>query len=163
MLIAVAICLASLACSASDLQNSRLTPGSVSAAVSQTNIHVTICVRGYTKTVRPPAYYTNRLKKVQIKEYGYSDTNPKHYEEDHLISLSIGGNATDKRNLWPQPRDTEWSAAKKDKLEFVLFKMVCAGEISLDRAQREMATDWIAAYKQYVSAHSKYRYEGGGY
>jgi hypothetical protein len=28
--------------------------------------------------------------------------NPKDYEEDHLISLELGGAPRDPKNLWPQ-------------------------------------------------------------
>jgi hypothetical protein len=72
-----------------DLPAPRLTPGATDPAVRRENIHQTVCVKGYTKTVRPPAYYTNGLKKKQIREYGYADRNPKDYEEDHLIALSM--------------------------------------------------------------------------
>jgi hypothetical protein len=135
---------------ASDLPDPSLTPGAIDPSVTQDSIQSTVCVRGYTKTVRPPAYYTNKLKKKQMREYGYQDRNPKHYEEDHLIALSIGGNPRDPRNLWPEPRKSEWNAKKKDQLEFVLYRMVCEGKISLKDAQDEMASDWIGAYKRYV-------------
>ena len=85
-----------------------------------------------------------------MREYGYDDLNPKHFEEDHLIALSIGGAPHDPRNLWPEPRLSEWNAAKKDQLEFVLYKMVCRDEISLAEAQHEMGTNWIEAWKRYV-------------
>jgi hypothetical protein len=143
---------------AGDLPDSRLTPGAVDPSITQQNIQQTVCVRGYTKTVRPPASYTNKLKKRQIREYGYADRNPKHYEEDHLIPLSIGGNPTDERNLWPEPRNSEWGAARKDQLEFVLYKMVCSGEIPLTKAQQEISTNWIEAWKRYVPTHQKYRF-----
>ena len=68
---------------AGDLPDPRLTPGATDPTVTQDNIHQTVCVKGYTKTVRPPAHYTNKLKKKQIREYGYADRNPKDYEEDH--------------------------------------------------------------------------------
>lgn len=135
---------------ASDLPDPRLTPGAIDPAVTQGNIQSTVCVRGYTKTVRPPAYYTNKLKKKQIRQYGYDDRNPKHYEEDHLIALSIGGNPRDPKNLWPEPRKGEWNARRKDDLEYVLYRMVCREEISLVDAQHEMASNWIDAYKKYV-------------
>jgi hypothetical protein len=77
---------------ASDLPNPQLTPGAIDNSITQQNIHSTVCVKGYTKTIRPPANYTNKLKKRQLREYGYADLNSKHYEEDHLIPLSIGGN-----------------------------------------------------------------------
>ena len=76
---------------ASGLPDPVLTPGAINLNVTQENIQQTVCVKGYTKTIRPPVYYTNKLKKQQIREYGYADMNPKHYEEDHLIALSIGG------------------------------------------------------------------------
>lgn len=147
---------------ASDLPNPQLTPGAIDPTVTQENIDSTVCVRGYTKTVRPPAYYTNKLKKHQMREYGYEDRNPKHYEEDHLIALSIGGNPRDPKNLWPEPRKSEWNAKKKDRLEYVLYRMVCDHEISLNEAQQAMASDWIAAYKKYVPQKKRgkgYRFE----
>lgn len=143
---------------AGDLPNPSITPGAIDPSVTQANIHQTICVKGYTKTVRPPAYYTNKLKKAQIAAYGYADTNPRDYEEDHLEALSIGGNPTDERNLWPQPRNSQWNAERKDQLEFVLYKMVCAGELPLAQAQHAMATNWIEAWKKYVPSHQNYRF-----
>jgi len=148
MALAVALSIANVW--ASDLPDPTLTPGSIDLTITQENIQSTVCVRGYTKTVRPPASYTNKLKKRQIRQYGYEDRNPKHYEEDHLIPLSIGGNPRDPRNLWPEPRKSEWNARKKDDLEFVLYRMVCRGEISLVDAQREIASNWIEAYRKYV-------------
>ena len=138
---------------AGDLPKSHMTPGATNPEVTQDNIQSTVCVKGYTKTIRPPAHYTNKLKKQQIEQYGYADHNPKHYEEDHLIALSIGGSPRNPKNLWPEPRDSQWSAQEKDALEFVLYKMVCKGEITLAKAQHEMATDWISAYKAYVPQH----------
>lgn len=82
--------------------------------------------------------------------YGYADTNPSHYEEDHLIPLNIGGNPDDPRNLWPQRRNSEWNAERKDELEFKLYKLVCNGRVPLAEAQQAYAKDWIMAYKKYV-------------
>ncbi|MGA8148778.1 MAG: hypothetical protein WB870_14595 [Gallionellaceae bacterium] len=144
---------------ASDLPDPALTPGAINPNVTQDNIHQTVCVKGYTKTIRPPAHFTNKLKKRQIGQYGYPDRNPKHYEEDHLIALSIGGAPYDPRNLWPEPRISEWNAKKKDRIEFVMYRMVCEGEISLADAQHEMATNWIDAWKRYVPGHQHYRFK----
>ena len=135
---------------AADLPDAKLTPGAIDPAITQQNIHSTVCVKGYTKTVRPPAYYTNKLKKMQIIEYGNADTNPKHYEEDHLIPLSIGGSPNDPLNLWPQPRLSEWNAQKKDALEFRIYKLVCDGAVPLDEARNAMSRNWIDAYKRYL-------------
>jgi hypothetical protein len=140
---------------AGDLPNSKLTPGAIDPGITQANIFVTVCVKGYTKTVRPPAYVTNKIKKEQIILYGYSDSNPTHYEEDHLIPLSIGGNPNSPLNLWPQPRMSEWSAGKKDVLELRLQKLVCSGQLNLDDARNAIARDWISAYKNYVEGDLK--------
>lgn len=162
LLSALALAMAPLLGLCADLPDAHRTPGAVDPAVTQENIRSTICVKGYTKTVRPPSYYTNKLKKSQIREYGYDNTNPKEYEEDHLVALGIGGSPSDEHNLWPQPRNSEWGADKKDALEFVMQVMVCRGELGLKQAQFEMSSNWIAAYKKYVASHPNYKYHGGG-
>jgi hypothetical protein len=86
------------------------TPGAVNSEITQDDIDQTICNSQWsTRSVRPPAHYTNRLKFEQMQEYGDSDTDPRDYEEDHLIPLELGGNPTDPRNLWPEPFDTSIS------------------------------------------------------
>jgi hypothetical protein len=146
-------------CIAGDLPDPGLTPGVTNPDVTQDNVQSTICVRGWAKAVRPPAYYTNRLKKLQIRQYGYADTNPRDYEEDHLIPLSVGGNPFDPHNLWPEPRNSAWGAARKDELEFALYKAVCHGEVSLAEAQRAFTTNWIAAYREYAAMIQRYKFK----
>jgi hypothetical protein len=134
-----------------ELPDSSKTPGAVNPDVNTANIQETICVLGWTKTIRPPVAYTNDLKRRQIKEYGYSDTKMTDYEEDHLIPLEIGGHPKDPKNLWPQSYNFDpWNAHTKDQLENFLRSEVCAGRIPLQRAQQEIAADWIAAYKKYL-------------
>jgi hypothetical protein len=130
-----------------------LTPGAIDPAVTQNNIQSTVCVRGYTHKVRPDKKYTNRLKHEQIQQYRYADRDVRNYELDHLIPLNIGGNPSDPKNLWPQSRQGEWSAEQKNDLEFVVYKMVCQGEITLLEAQQRMAKDWIEAYQAWVPTH----------
>jgi hypothetical protein len=133
------------------LPNPAWQPGANNPDVNPDNIQITICVSGYSSKIRPPVSYTNALKLQQIKQYGYADTNPADYEEDHLISLALGGDPKDPRNLWPQPRHTTpYNASTKDTLEDVLHKMVCSGQVPLDTARQEMAADWLAAYRKYV-------------
>jgi hypothetical protein len=79
-----------------------LTPGVTNPAVKQTIIRKTICVSGWTATVRPPASYTNALKRKQMPLY-HESGDPKSYEEDHLIPLELGGAPRDPHNLWPEP------------------------------------------------------------
>ena len=54
-------------------------------------------------------------------------------QEDHLISLELGGHPTDPRNLWPEPYPR---ASDVDREENRLNDLVCSGEISLAEAQR---------------------------
>jgi hypothetical protein len=49
------------------------TPGAVNPAVTQDNIASTICVRGWTRTIRRPRQFTSALKREQIREFGYAD------------------------------------------------------------------------------------------
>ena len=136
---------------AGDLPDSAVTPGTTNPAVTQATINQTICVSGWTKTIRPSTSYTNKLKKQQMASAGLPG-DPREYEEDHLISIELGGNPTDPKNLWPELWTGEWGAHKKDVIETRLKRMVCTGKITLAEAQHAIATDWIAAYKQYVPA-----------
>jgi hypothetical protein len=129
-----------------------LTPGAINPSVTQANIHSTICVSGWTATIRPPSSYTNKLKAQQIAQYGYTATSASLYEEDHLISLQLGGAPTDPRNLWPEPytiglQSGQASGARtKDVFETALKKKVCAGTMTLAEAQREIGIHWVHAY-----------------
>jgi hypothetical protein len=92
------------------------------------------------------------LKRKVFEEYGVTPPQPDTYEVDYLITPELGG-ATDIRNLWPEPyQDTVWNAHVKDQLEDRLHRMVCRGDLDLATAQRDISTDWIAAYRKYFHA-----------
>ncbi|WP_406503290.1 hypothetical protein [Streptomyces sp. NBC_00212] len=122
-------------------------PGADNPDVTQDTISSTICVSGWTSTVRPPTSYTNPLKVQQIAAYGYSDTSTADYEEDHLIPLELGGAPRDPKNLWPEPRYSTGgkTAGNKDTVENRLKTAVCNGQVPLDDARRAIATDWTTA------------------
>src|SRR3981081_57184 len=120
------------------------TPRAVDSPVTQDTLSNTICVRGYTPTVRPLSPYTHDLKVRQIAEYGYADTSLAAYEEDHLIPLELGGHPTDPKNLWPQPRNGNHPAAQKDLAENALHAKVCGGAMTLAAAQAAIATNWAS-------------------
>jgi hypothetical protein len=107
------------------------TPGALNPDVTQATITRTICVHGWTRTVRPPVSYTNALKDRQLREYGLRGPL-SHYQEDHLISLELGGAPVDPRNLWPEPYPR---AAGVDRIENELNRRVCDGSLSLAAAQ----------------------------
>ena len=108
-----------------------LTPGALNGVVTQATIRATICRRGWTRTVRPPVSYTNALKVRQLAQYGLRGP-PVAYQEDHLISLELGGDPVDPRNLWPEPYPR---AAAVDRIENELNSRVCRGALSLEAAQ----------------------------
>jgi hypothetical protein len=101
-------------------------------AVTQATIASTICRRGWTRTIRPPVTFTNALKIRQLHQYGLRGP-PSAYQEDHLISLELGGSPADPRNLWPEPYPR---ASAVDQIENDLNDRVCAGSLTLAEAQR---------------------------
>jgi hypothetical protein len=113
-----------------------LTPGVLNAAVSQSTIEATICRRGWTRTIRPPVSYTNDLKRKGLLAYRLRGP-PSGYQEDHLISLELGGNPTDPRNLWPEPYPR---ASEVDRIENDLNAQVCGGQLTLAQAQQREDT-----------------------
>ena len=115
------------------LASPSLTPGVLNAAVTQATVGVTICKPGWTRTIRPPTDYTTALKLRQMAAYGESGP-PTAYQEDHLISLELGGHPTDPRNLWPEPYPR---AASVDRVENDLNARVCSGGLTLAEAQRK--------------------------
>lgn len=127
------------------LPDSQCTPGVYNPDVTQSTIHNTICVSGWTATVRPPTSYTNPLKVQGIADYGYSDTTVADYEEDHLVPLELGGSPRDPGNLWPEPYYGTSTAHSKDGVETKLKNAVCAGKITLASARTAIRTDWTTA------------------
>ena len=84
-----------------------------------------------------------------FQEYRTPESRAAEYEVDYLITPGLGG-ADDIRNLWLEPySSTIWNAHVKDELEDRLHEMVCSGNLDLATAQRDIATDWISAYKKY--------------
>ena len=108
------------------------TPGVLNPNVTQANIRSTICRDGWTATIRPPVSYTNALKRRQMRQYGETGSM-SDYQEDHLISLELGGNPADPRNLWPEPYPR---ASDVDQIENELNAEVCSGELTLAQAQQ---------------------------
>jgi hypothetical protein len=112
------------------------TPGVLDPQVTQADIRSTICRTGWTATIRPPTSYTNALKAKQMRQYREAGSL-SDYQEDHLISLELGGSPTDPRNLWPEPYPR---AADVDRIENELNAEVCSGDLTLAQAQQREDT-----------------------
>lgn len=141
------VCLAQAAVSfnahAPILPDRRLTPGAVLPVTARD-----ITTPGYSKKVRN---VPQSVKEQVYRNYSITHRGKGEYEVDHLVSLEIGGSNSIK-NLWPESYLTQpWNAHVKDGLENRLHSMIAKGQIDMATAQREIATDWIAAYKKYVS------------
>jgi hypothetical protein len=119
--------------------DAKLTPGATVLADRQT-----ICRSANVKNKS----VSIALQKKVFEEYGIHGAEPKFYEVDYLVTPALGS-ADDIRNLWPHSYSAAWNARVKDDLEDRLREMVCTGELDLNQAQKDIATDWIAAYKKY--------------
>ena len=136
------------------LPNSARTPGALNPSVTQATIGRTICVTGWTSTIRPSSSVTTGIKVAQLASgYTYKgDTATGDYEEDHLISLELGGAPSAEANLWPEPYNAPEGARVKDQVENKLRTLICGGTITLATAQRAIASNWWIAYQTYVGA-----------
>jgi hypothetical protein len=120
--------------------NPSLTPGAT-VLVSRGEV----CRESNTKNKAVPV----ALRRKVFDEYGIPGAEPSAYEVDYLITPALGG-ADDIHNLWPQSYSaTVWNAQVKDALEDHLRELVCDGQLDLATAQREIATNWVEAYKKY--------------
>jgi hypothetical protein len=122
------------------IPDSRLTPG---ATVLVSRADVCAQPRSNNKPV------SAAVQRKVFEEYGIWGVDPRAYEVDYLVTPALGG-ADDIHNLWPHSYSaTAWNARVKDALEDRLHGMVCDGSLDLTEAQREIASNWIAAYKKY--------------
>ena len=120
------------------LPDLKFTPGK-----SAMNDAAQICKVKWGKDER---HVTEAMKKQACQSYGATDCPGPKYELDHLISRELGG-ADDVLNLWPQPHP---DAMRKDRLENLLHKELCANRITLPKARACLVKDWWACYKDRI-------------
>jgi len=129
--------------SGGQLPDPHCTPGGIDPAVTQADIHSTICTSGYTRTIRPPESQTEAFKfNEAYPAYGIASGTAT--ELDHLVPLELGGNNS-AANLWPEVPPTP---NPKDSVENALKAAVCAGRVTLASAQHAIALDWQTAEKR---------------
>jgi hypothetical protein len=121
-------------------------PGVVNPAVTADTIGKTICIHGWTATVRPPTGATNKLKASLLPP----GRKLLDYELDHRLSIEDGGAPADPRNLWMMVYDDRYGARVKDVLETKLARSVCKGQIPLDVARAALMGNWLIAYQKFV-------------
>lgn len=117
-----------------------LTPG----AVGPVSLDTLCTGRAVEKPPVAPA-----VRDVVLHGYRMEHVAAREYELDYLITPELGG-VPDVRNLWPERYATRvWNARVKDDLEELLPQLICRGQLDLATAQRDIAENWIAAYKKY--------------
>jgi hypothetical protein len=123
------------------IPNRNLTPGAV-RAVSLGEV----CSIAHEEVERD---VPGSLRDQVLHEYGIANARASDYEIDYLIAPGLGG-TEDIHNLWPESYSSPtWNAHVKDSLEEHLHELVCTGQVDLHTAQKDISTDWIAAYKKY--------------
>lgn len=131
------------------LPDPRCTPGAVSPKVTQDTLAHTVCRAGYTKSIRPPVEITRAEKRANARSYSFTG-DMADAEYDHLVSLVLGGDPNDPRNLWVEPpspghKPKDGVNNPKDIVENKLSAAVCSGRVPLADAQTAIATDWTTA------------------
>jgi hypothetical protein len=109
--------------------------------ITQSNIQSSICIRGFTRSIRPPVSVTNEIKHRKLEAAGmpFSAADTKL---DHIIPLALGGAPDDERNLALQGNA---ESHDKDRVELCLARTVCAGRITLAEAQSAIWSNWRTA------------------
>ncbi len=129
-------------CARGSRPDRRCSPGAYYAGLTTS----VICASTFrTSSVRnvpqSEKYAVEREYGMQARLYGRS------LEIDHIVSLELGG-SNNIANLFPEPGSGTANYSVKDRLENRLHRMVCAGQMTLSRAQTQIASDWQALYRQ---------------
>jgi hypothetical protein len=137
---------------AGDLPDPELTPGVVRSELSLPEI----CSAKWGKDARA---VTAAMKREAFRRYGYSgnddprcdnaNSRTQRCEIDHRMPRELGG-ADDLRNIWPQPYFGTWNAHRKDRLENLIHRKVCARELTLEEGQAIFLGDWTQGYRKYL-------------
>jgi hypothetical protein len=103
----------------------------------------TVCVPGYSRTVRPAYDYAWRMFRVSVfRAYGIPHERWRDFTLDHAVPLSLGGAPEDLRNVWPEPKA---EAKRKDEVEDALLAAACYRHtMTLAAAQAAIARNWTA-------------------
>jgi hypothetical protein len=153
-LFAAAVALSSAPVRAADVPDDAVTPGALDPAVTQQNIHATICRRGWAGGESTPASYEERVKRhllfFPLSPY-YDRSSPAwRYRLDRRLPIRLGGSPDDPGNLWPQRRDGVWNADRKDELEAVILNLVCRHLLTLREGQEVFWGDWREGWRRYI-------------
>jgi hypothetical protein len=120
------------------LPDAGCTPG----AIMTTDLDV-IC----HQSTRDRRHVDASVHQEAFTEYGYTFPQARGaFEVDHLIPLELGGDNVIE-SLWAQPATPKPGFHEKDHVEDFLHKQVCSGAMTLEEAQKAIATDWLSVWK----------------
>ena len=116
------------------------TPGAVFSGAGRSEV----CARGYARRVR---HVPLAVRRRVYSSYGITHHLPGQYELDRLVPLGLGGSEA-QANLWPLAPAPAPGSHQKDALENYLHVQVCHHGLDLSGAQRELAGNWLVAYRR---------------
>jgi hypothetical protein len=121
------------------LPDAACTPGAVMTTDLETICH---------QATGPRRNVPQSTHREAFTDYGYTYPQARGaFEVDHLVPLELGGDNVI-ANLWAEPATPTPGFHEKDRVENYLHRQVCSGAMPLADAQREIATDWIAVWRQ---------------
>ncbi|MEU6114559.1 hypothetical protein ABZ840_08515 [Streptomyces sp. NPDC047117] len=83
---------------------------------------------------------------ANIRSYHYTGLRGGA-EYDHLVSLELGGDPNDPRNVWVEPPPPAAASTTPKTTSKAAFTKpaVCTRQVTLAAAQEAIATDWTTA------------------
>lgn len=115
-------------------------------AVTQDTLADTVCVRHYTRSVRPSWGWAKRMKAWLLARAGHPPEAAPLYQLDHVLPLTLGGAGREPSNLALQPIA---DARRKDGMERRLGCLVCRGDVTLEEAREILAGPWRQGWSEW--------------
>lgn len=114
--------------------------------VTQRSVGETICRPGYADEVALPFKRAMELKERLLAERGIDVGEAPAYALDQRVPVVLGGSPDAAENLDLLPWSGHDGERRKALLTVRLKRCVCAGAISLAKAQAAISGDWVREY-----------------
>jgi hypothetical protein len=120
--------------------NPKLTPGVIAVKDLTTVCRGPKRIRGLFTPSDP--LISLSTQRAVFAEYQITAANQKHYGLDFLVPLQLGG-ANTVANIWPASTSHGVGFHEKQVLNIRIHELVCERAMTLDEAQKSIATDWV--------------------
>jgi len=121
-------------------------PQLLDSRVTQHAVGETICRPGYADEVALPFDQAMELKDRLLAERGIDVGDAPSYALDQRVPVVLGGSPDATENLDLLPWGGHDGERRKALLTVRLKRCVCAGKISLAKAQAAISGDWVGEY-----------------